>query len=179
MIKREREDRKNKNKIVIEDVLIVEHKIFFKEEYRAIYDKKNKNIRAKYDKKRQDLHRDVSLATDYETAVIYEAFSEVYNDQISIMSTQRQDHQEIMGIQILRGKMSGTITLRVTFQNHGMTKEMCLFADKVERSHKLCSEIIHLGNTDDSTLAFVISLEKLYGLEEIIVVRAVIIEKWD
>ena len=89
MIKRKREDRKNKNKIVIEDVLIVEHKIFFKEEYRAIYDKKNKNIRAKYDKKRQDLHRDVSLATDYETAVIYEAFSEVYNDQISIMSTQR------------------------------------------------------------------------------------------
>jgi hypothetical protein len=28
-------------------------------------------------------------------------------------------------------------------------------------------------------LAFVISLEKLYGMEEIIVVRAVIIEKWD
>ena len=80
MIKREREDRKNKSKIVVEDVLIVEHKIFFKEEYRAIYDKKNKNIRAKYDKKRQDLHRDVSLATDYETAVIYEAFSEVFND---------------------------------------------------------------------------------------------------
>ena len=48
MIKREREDRKNKSKIVVEDVLIVEHKIFFKEEYRAIYDKKNKNIRAKY-----------------------------------------------------------------------------------------------------------------------------------
>ena len=179
MIKREREDRKNKNKVVIEDVLIVEHKIFFKEEYRAIYDKKNKNIRAKYDKKRQDLHRDVSLSTDYETAVIYEAFSEVFNDQISIMSTQQQDHQEILDIQILRGKMSNTITLRVTFLNHEMTKEMCLFSDKLERSHKICSEIIHVGNNNDSTLAFVISVEKLYGLEEIIVVRAVIIEKWD
>ena len=90
MIKREREDRKNKNKIVIEDVLIVEHKIFFKEEYRAIYDKKNKNIRAKYDKKRQDLHRDVSLATDYETAVIYEAFSEVYNERSRVFPKRRK-----------------------------------------------------------------------------------------
>jgi hypothetical protein len=52
MIKREREDKKAKNKMITEDVLIVEHKIFFKEEYRAIYDKKSKNIRAKYDKKR-------------------------------------------------------------------------------------------------------------------------------
>jgi len=75
--------------------------------------------------------------------------------------------------------MSGNITLQVTFQNHGITKEMCLFSEKVERSHKICSEIIHVGNSDDSTLAFVISLEKLYGMEEIIVVRAVIIEKWD
>jgi hypothetical protein len=52
MIKRETENKKAKNKIIVEDVLIVEHRIFFKEEYRAIYDKKNKNIRAKYDKKR-------------------------------------------------------------------------------------------------------------------------------
>ena len=86
MIKRDKEDKKNK-KVLREDVLIVEHKIFFKEEYRAIYDKKNKNIRAKYDKKRQDLHRDVCLATDYKTAVIYEAFTEVYQDQIAILST--------------------------------------------------------------------------------------------
>jgi hypothetical protein len=80
MIKREREDSKIKGKTIVEDVLIIEHKIFFKEEYRAIYDKKSKNIRAKYDKKRQDLCRDVSLATDYQTAVIYEAFTEVYED---------------------------------------------------------------------------------------------------
>lgn len=60
-----------------------------------------------------------------------------------------------------------------------MTKEMCLFSEKVERSHKICSEIIHVDSGNDYTLAFVITLEKLYGLEEIIVVRAVIIEKWD
>ena len=78
--------------------------------------------------------------------------------------------------------MSGNITLRVTFHNHeDMIKEMCLFSEKEQRSHKICSEIIHVGDgsPDQSTLAFVISLEKLYGMEEIIVVRAIIIEKWD
>lgn len=39
----------------MQDFLIVEHRIFFNEQYRSIYDKKNKNIMAKYDKKRQGL----------------------------------------------------------------------------------------------------------------------------
>jgi len=50
MIKREKVEKKGL--IVLEDVLIAEHKIFFNEQYRAVYDKKNKNIMAKYDKKR-------------------------------------------------------------------------------------------------------------------------------
>ena len=41
-----------KGKSSLEDVLIVEHKIFFNETYRAVYDKKNKLIMTKYDKKR-------------------------------------------------------------------------------------------------------------------------------
>jgi hypothetical protein len=32
---------------------------------------------------------------------------------------------------------------------------------------------------DSSTLAFVVSLEKLYGADDILVVRLVLIEKWD
>ena len=68
----------------MEDVLIVEHKIFFNEQYRAVYDKKNKNIMAKYDKKRQGLVKDVCLTTDYEKSVIYEAFSHVFEDRVSI-----------------------------------------------------------------------------------------------
>ena len=44
-----------------QDVLIVEHRIFFNEEYRAIFDKKNKNIMAKYDKKRQGLLKDCRI----------------------------------------------------------------------------------------------------------------------
>ena len=65
MIKREFPDEdvppkpEKKGKTKIEDVLIVEHKVFFNEQYRAVYDKKNKNIMAKYDKKRQGLVKDV------------------------------------------------------------------------------------------------------------------------
>ena len=183
-----------------EDVLIVEHKVFFNEQYRAVYDKKNKNIMAKYDKKRQGLVKDVCLTTDYEKSVIYEAFSPVYQDQVNIQSSQRHDLEEILKIEILRGKMSGNIKLRVTFVNQdSMVKEMCLFAEEQQRSHKICSEIIHVGNSrqtkvtagnlgelvpiqngpEQSTLAYVVSLEKLYGTEDILVVRLVLIEKWD
>ena len=62
MIKKETED--DAGKAVLEDVLIVEHKIFFNEVYRAIYDRKSKNIMAKYDKKRQGLVKDISVSTD-------------------------------------------------------------------------------------------------------------------
>lgn len=39
-------------KEIVEDVLIVEHKIFFADHFRQIYDKKKTNIMAKHDKKR-------------------------------------------------------------------------------------------------------------------------------
>jgi len=48
----QREKINDKGKAVYEDVLITEHKIFFNEIYRSLYDKKNKNIMAKYDKHR-------------------------------------------------------------------------------------------------------------------------------
>ena len=70
----------------MEDVLVAEHKIFFNESYRAVYDKKNKTIMAKYDKKRQGLVRDVALDTEFQTAVIYEAFEAVYQDHIRVGS---------------------------------------------------------------------------------------------
>jgi hypothetical protein len=50
IIKRNIQDQSGNYKV--QDVLIVEHRIFFNEEYRAVFDKKNKNIMAKYDKRR-------------------------------------------------------------------------------------------------------------------------------
>jgi len=128
LIKREKVDKKGNT--VYEDVLIVEHKVFFNEQYRAVYDKKNKHIMAKYDKQRQGLVQDVALSTDYEKSVIYEAFTHVYDNQVAIQSTQRPEVSEIVGVEILRGKMSGNIRLKVTFVNHGgAVREMSLFAE--------------------------------------------------
>jgi hypothetical protein len=99
---------------------------------------------------------------------------------------------EGLGLEISRGKMSKNIKLTVHLNNHeDMVRELCLFAEQQERSHKICSEIIHVVPKSNqmemseapyyqsSTLAFVISLEKIYGCEDIIVVRIVLIEKWD
>ena len=64
MIKREKVDAKGQ--VVRDDVLIAEHKVFFNEQHRAVYDKKNKiNKLAKYDKKRQGLVKDVNLQTEF------------------------------------------------------------------------------------------------------------------
>lgn len=42
--------------------------------------------------------------------------------------------------------MSGNIKLIVTFANqNNMVREMCLFAEEQQKSHKICSEIVHVG----------------------------------
>lgn len=102
-------------------MLIVEHRIFFKEQYRAVYDKKSKNIMAKYDKKRQGLVRDIELATEFEKSVLYEAFVPVYEDHVEVGA-------ENLAIEVVRGKMSGNVKLRASLEN-GMTRELCLFAE--------------------------------------------------
>ena len=101
---------------MFEDVLITEHKIFFSENYRSVYDKKNKNIMAKYDKHRQGLVRNVKIETDYQTSVIYEAFITVYEEQITIIS---QRENKVGTIFLKEGKMSKNIKLEV--QLHGQT----------------------------------------------------------
>lgn len=153
---------------------------------------------AKYDKKRQGLVKDVSLSTDFDKSVLYEAFTHVYRDTVTIQSAQSSEVVEPLHIEILRGTMSGNIVLRVTFINQdNKVKELCLFAEEQARSHKICSEIVHVsprargdagaaeGQQDSQMeagpqpLAYVLSLEKLYGHEQILVVRLVLIEKWD
>ena len=75
--------------------------------------------------------------------------------------------------------MSGNIKLRVCLAGE-QPKEMCLFANAEGRSHKVCSEVVHIESREhNGPLAFVISLEKLYGNEGISVVRLVLVEKWD
>ena len=106
-----------------EDILIVEHRIFFKDQYRAVYDKKSKNIMAKYDKKRQGLVRDVELATEFDKSVLYEAFEPVYEDYVDVGA-------ERLVIEVVRGKMSGNVKLCALVDSMGMTRELCLFSEQ-------------------------------------------------
>lgn len=65
---------------------------------------------------------------------------------------------------------------------------MCLFAENQQKSHKICSEIIHVGQESKrdeeqnenempqfSTLAYVVSIEKVYGLDDTLIVRLVVL----
>jgi len=177
LIQREKVDKKGNP--VFEDVLIVEHKIFFNEHYRSVYDKNNKKIMAKYDKKRQGLVRDMALSTEFEKSVIYEAYEPVFQEEVSIASSVKGHPSERAQVEILRGTMSKNIKLKVAFKEGTLEKEIVFFAKDQARSHKLCSEIIHVVSPDSPTLAFVVSLEKIYGQDDVLVVRLVTVEKTD
>jgi len=77
---------------------------------------------------------------------------------------------------LFRGKMSGNIKLSVNIA--GNVCEMCLFSHDMAKSHKVCSEIIQV-DTSEGSLAYVVSLEKIFGIEDICVIRLVHIEKAD
>jgi len=57
-------------------------------------------------------------------------------------------------------------------------RELCMFRDELGKSHKVCSEIIHI-TSGDCTLAYVVSLEKVYGSEDTVIVRLTHVEKVD
>ena len=153
-----------------EDVLIVEHRIFFREDFKQQMDKKQQRIMTKYDKRRQGLVRDVELATEFTKSIIYEAFENVFEDSVRVGA-------ETVDIEVVRGKMSGNVKLMVSASQNRITKELVLFSEEDQQSHKIASEIVHCPYGE--TLAYVFSIEKLYSLEETLVIRVVTIEKSD
>ena len=84
---------------------------------------------------------------------------------------------ETVHIEVVRGKMSGNLKLMVSASQERVVKELCLFAEEAAMSHKIASEIVHCPFGD--TLAYVFSIEKLYGLEVTLVIRVVTLEKTD
>lgn len=77
-------DKNEFDELLNEEVLAVEHRLFFNELYRQNWDARNKKIRAKHDKHLQGLLTDASSQTDYNMAIVYEAFNEVYTDQFAL-----------------------------------------------------------------------------------------------
>jgi hypothetical protein len=60
------------------EVLVLEHRCFFNEVNRSNFDSKKKKILMRYDRRLQGMVKDVEIATDYEKALCYEAYSVVY-----------------------------------------------------------------------------------------------------
>lgn len=66
-----------------EITLAVEHKIFFNETLRNEYER-NKLIIAKNDKRKKGMLQDKGLATDFDKAIVYEAYDQVYMDRLPL-----------------------------------------------------------------------------------------------
>jgi hypothetical protein len=72
-------------------------------------------LKAKHDKHLQGLIRDVSISTDFDKAIVYEAFNQVYSENFALdivggPSGGQADHFTLI---LERGAMSGHFKLRV------------------------------------------------------------------
>lgn len=72
-------------------------------------------LKAKHDKHLQGLIKDQSNSTDFDKAIVYEAFDEVYTENFALNliggpSAEQADHFNLI---LERGAMSGHFKLRV------------------------------------------------------------------
>ena len=90
--------------------LAVEHRIFFNDYYRSIYER-NKKFNPNADKKKKGLVFDKKISTEFEKAIVYEAYDVIFaEDSFNISS------QQSMNFELRQGKMSGNLILKVTIQ---------------------------------------------------------------
>lgn len=92
--------------------LALEHKIFFNEYYRNEYER-NKLIIAKNDKRKKGLLQDKGQSTDFERAIVYEAYDTVYKEVLPMSDHQNGAVQSQMVLTLLMGRMSGHKVLRL------------------------------------------------------------------
>jgi hypothetical protein len=93
----------------------VEHKIFFNEAYRNEYER-NKLILAKNDKRKKGLLQEKGVGTDFEKAIVYEAFDIVYTDVVMLSKHFNGTVQSQLSVGLLQGRMSSHKILKVAFE---------------------------------------------------------------
>ena len=88
----------------------MEHRIFFNEYYRSIYER-NRKFNPIAEKKKKGLVFDKKISTDFEKAIVYEAYEVIFaEDSFNITS------QQTMSFELRQGKMSGNLILKVGIQ---------------------------------------------------------------
>ncbi len=99
-----------------EITLAVEHKIFFNEAYRNEYER-NKLPIAKYDKRKKGMLQDKALSTDFEKAIVYEAYDTIYTDMLPLSTHQHGQVKSQLAITLIKGRMSEHMILRVQLES--------------------------------------------------------------
>jgi hypothetical protein len=79
-----KKDMNEFDELLNEEVLAVEHRLFFNELCRSNWDQKNKMLKAKHDKHLQGLVEEKSISTDFDRAIVYEAFNKVFNEKFAL-----------------------------------------------------------------------------------------------
>jgi len=97
---------------VQESSLAVEHRIYFNEYYRSIYEK-NKKFHPNAEKKKKNLVIDQKLGTDFEQSIVYEAYEVIYAEDSYTVASQQS-----MNLELRQGVKSGNLILKVTIQGN-------------------------------------------------------------
>ena len=163
-------------------VLVVEHRCFFSELVHKKWDSRNKLIIARHDKRKQGLIADCETITDFDKGIMYEAFFDVYvgDAVLPLQEIGQADHFEVI---LQQGSSSGHLKLIAKLKYTDIEQSLCLFnSDEQTRgqSMNLAAALIRPPINSEyhkrdkySALAYVISIEKLFGREDAIIVRLV------
>lgn len=161
-------------------MLAVEHRCFFNELYRQNWDSKNKRIKLRLDKKKQGLVTDSQTETDFDQATLYEAFIDVYAGDVSL-PLQEEGQADHFDLTLKQGKRSGHLQLSVALKYSDLEQTLFLFnsdAVKDGRSQNISSALLKPKHDDTkgqqaAALAYVISIEKIFGRDDALIVRIV------
>ena len=161
-------------------VLVVEHRCFFNDILPKKWDSKNKLIIARHDKRKQGLINDFGTITDFEKSIMYEAFFDVYVGE-AVLPLQEVDQADHFDIILQQGSASGHFKLVVKLKYTDIEQNLCLFNSDMQskgQSMNLGAALIHPPKNSEfyrsdkfSALAYVISIEKMLGREDVIIVR--------
>eukprot|EP00347_Sterkiella_histriomuscorum_P009856 403339614 len=178
------------NSTVLNDqaTLAVEHKLFFNEYYKIEYDKPNRVILGKHDKKKKGLVQEKSVSTEFDKSIIYEAFEVVYQDKILFQIDSGDNSTTItreLEVCMKRGKMSQHMIFNVQYLEVNYNQDIMLYFTEYSRNNQtqqVSSEIVKLPSeiksSENIPMALVVSYEKIYGLDHF-VIRLVIIQNCD
>lgn len=178
-----KKDMNEFDELLNEEVLAVEHRLFFNELCRSNWDQKNKMLKAKHDKHLQGLIKDCSVSTDFDKAIVYEAFNEVYTEHFALNlvggpSTDQADHFTLI---LERGAMSGHFKLRVQLDYTTLEQTLYLLESNQQQvkgeSHEITSAIVKAPQEGCEALAYVISMEKVFGRDDVVVIKVVSVQR--